>query len=151
MSRSARYKGLFGPGRQVFEMTIAGLEELQETCDAGPEEILDRVLTGRWRVDDIREPLRLGLIGGGMDANAALVMVARYAAPGNLGPHKALVACIVGAAIHGAPDEDTPPEKPKRRGAPPSPAESSGSQPSTRSAARSASRPSKSAGPPSGS
>lgn len=150
MSRSARYKGAFGGARRTFEMTIEGLEELQEACDAGPEEILDRVLTRRWRVKEIQESLRLGLIGGGMEANAALLMVARYAGPGNLAPHKALVACIVGAALHGAPDEDAPPEKPRRRTAPASPAEKSGSPPSTRSAAPSASRRAKSVEPQSG-
>ena len=151
MSRSARYKGVFGAGIQTFQMTIAGLEELQEACDAGPEELLDRVITGRWRVADIREPLRLGLIGGGMAATEALLTVNRYAAPGNLVSHKSLVIGVLGAAIAGAPDEDVPPEKPKRRKAPASPAANSGSPPSTKSAGRSGSRRARSAKAPSGS
>lgn len=115
MSRSARFTGAFGDGKHDFQLKIAQLEELQEKTDAGPEELLERVMSGRWRVADIREPLRLGLIGNGMDAIPALLMVERYAGPGRLAQHKILVTGILGAAVYGAPDEDAPPEKPKRR------------------------------------
>lgn len=124
MSRSARFTGVFGDGRHDFLLTIGGLEELQEKCDAGPEEIWSRVLSGGWRVADIREPIRIGLIGGGMDPIKALVLVERYASEGNLSPLKPLVANIIGAALVGAPDEDAPPGKRRGRKKTPSPAES---------------------------
>lgn len=124
MSRSARFTGVFGDGKHDFQLNIGELEELQEKCDAGPEEIWNRVLTGGWRVADIREPIRLGLKGAGMDPMKALVLVERYASSGNLSPLKPLVANIIGAALVGAPDEDPPPGKPKRGRKTPSPAES---------------------------
>lgn len=136
MSRAARYTGMFGDGRHDFVLNIAELEELQEKCDAGPEEIMDRVLKGTWRLADLREPLRLGLKGGGMDAMSALVLVERYAGPGNLSPHKPLVVCILSAALVGAEDEPLPPPgEPKARGKGRSRAAKSGSDDSTRSGA----------------
>ena len=125
MSRSARYTAVFGDGRHDFLLNIGALEELQEKCDAGPEEIWSRVLSGSWRVADIREPIRLGLIGAGMEPIKALVLVERYAKEGHLSSLKPLVASIIGAALVGTPDEDAPPPgKPKGRSKTPSPAES---------------------------
>ena len=59
-------------GEHVFDLRIGELRRLQEVCDAGPEEVLNRLRRGTWRVDDLIEPLRLGLIGAGeMDSAAA--------------------------------------------------------------------------------
>ncbi|MBI1405709.1 MAG: gene transfer agent family protein [Caulobacter sp.] len=108
MSRSALFDGVFGDGRHPFRLRIGELEELQEKCDAGPEEIYWRLQTGAWRVADIRETLRLGLIGGGLTPTPALVLVNRYAGEGWLAEWKALAANIIAAALFGAPDEDKP-------------------------------------------
>lgn len=125
MSRSARFTGVFGDGKHEFALNIGELEELQEKCDAGPEEIMARVIAGSWRVADLRETIRLGLKGAGMAPMQALVMVERYAGPGQLMGLKSLATGILGAALVGAPDED------ERSGEPvagettaPSPAES---------------------------
>lgn len=134
MSRSARYTGPFGDGPHDFQLNIAELEELQELTDAGPEEVFHRVSEGRWRVADIRETIRLGLKGGGMEPLKARAMIDRYAASGDLANQKALVTAILAAALVGAPDEDEPSGEPMGE-SDPSPAESSGSQSSTRSAA----------------
>ena len=46
--------------------------------DAGPEEIFNRLRLGMWRVDDVIEPLRLGLIGSkAMTASEAGPFVSR--------------------------------------------------------------------------
>lgn len=150
MSRAARFTGAFGDGKHDFQLNIAELEELQELTDAGPEEVFLRVAEGRWRVADIRETLRLGLKGGGMEPIRARAMIDRYAAAGALASHKTLVSAILAAAMLGAPDEDdasgeTEGESDR------SPDESSGSQTSTKSGAPSASRRRKSAAAPSGS
>lgn len=52
-------------GEHDFRLRLGELRRLQDACAAGPEELLGRVRTGRWRVDDLIEILRLGLIGGG--------------------------------------------------------------------------------------
>lgn len=130
MSRSARFTGVFGDGRHEFALNIGELEELQEKCDAGPEEIMTRVMAGTWRVQDIRETLRLGLKGAGLAPDRALVLIERYAGPGHLAGLKPLVISVLGAALIGAPDEDMKggdaPEGERKAGetATPSPAES---------------------------
>ena len=108
MSRSARYTGVFGDGKHEFALNIGELEELQERCDAGPEEIMARLFAGTWRVADLRETLRLGLKGAGMEPARALVLIERYAGPGQLMGLKTLATNILGAALVGAPDEDVP-------------------------------------------
>lgn len=59
-------------GEHEFALKIGQLRALQTACDAGPEQILSRIWSGEWRVDDLFEVIRLGLIGGGeMDAKDA--------------------------------------------------------------------------------
>ncbi|MFN5211198.1 gene transfer agent family protein [Brevundimonas sp.] len=106
MSRAARFTGVFGDGKHEFALNIGELEELQEKCDAGPEEIMARVIGGTWRLSDIRETLRLGLKGAGLAPDRALVLIERYAGPGQLAALKPLVVNVLGAALVGAPDED---------------------------------------------
>lgn len=65
-------------GEHTFRLPIGQLRELQDKCDAGPMQILDRLMSRTWRVDDARETLRLGLIGGGMKPIEALVLTKRY-------------------------------------------------------------------------
>jgi len=52
--------------------------ELEEKCDAGVAEIFQRIRNGRWKYNDIRETLRLGLIGSGMLPDRALMLIQRY-------------------------------------------------------------------------
>lgn len=132
MSRAARYTGPFGDGEHDFQLNIAELEELQEKTDAGPEEVFQRVSEGRWRLADIRDTIRLGLKGAGMDPLKARAMIDRYAVPGQLMQHKPLVTAIIGAALVGAPDEDQPSPGETTGESDPSPDENSGSQTSTK-------------------
>ena len=62
-------------GEHEFALPLGQLRALQDACDAGPEEIFNRLRTGKWRVCDIIEPLRLGLIGGGMEKSAAQKLI----------------------------------------------------------------------------
>lgn len=54
-------------GEHVFALRLGELRALQDARGAGPEEILSRIRGGTWRIDDLIEVLRLGLIGGEMD------------------------------------------------------------------------------------
>jgi len=136
MSRSAKISAVFGDGIHDFRLRIGELEELQERCDAGPEEILFRLMNATWRIADVRQTIRLGLIGAGMQPTPALILVERYAAEGSLGEWKSLCINIIAAAIDGAPDEDKPPGEGKGETAT-SPEEKSGSPGSTPSGASS--------------
>lgn len=64
-------------GEHRFRLGIGQLRALQKNCDAGPEQIFNRIRLGNWRVDDLIEVLRLGLIGSGeMDQKEAGPFVA---------------------------------------------------------------------------
>lgn len=78
MSRDGSITFVWGDGEHPFRLPIGHLRELQEKCDAGPAEIAGRLANGRWRVDDVRETIRLGLIGGGMTPADAYTRTVRY-------------------------------------------------------------------------
>ena len=136
MSRSARITAPFGDGTYTFRLDIAGLEELQEKTDAGPEQIYADIASGQWKVAHLRETIRIGLIRGGMEPVRALAMVARYAAEGYLADLKPLALNIIAAALVGAPDEDKPAGEPEAGAKDPSPAVRSDSASSTQPAHR---------------
>lgn len=71
----------FGDGPHLFALKIAQIEELQDKCGAGIEEIYQRLWTGKSRLEDVFETLRLGLIGGGMPAIPARKLVEQYVLP----------------------------------------------------------------------
>lgn len=77
-SRHAEIGLEFGGEDRRFRLALGELRELQEKTDAGPAHLLQRLTDGTWRVDDIRETLRLGLIGGGMTPSEALALCRRY-------------------------------------------------------------------------
>jgi len=93
VSRDGSITRLWGDAERTFRLGIGEWRKVQETCDAGPGEIAARLSTwaavrgqhpnssfldllsvgglGRWRVDDVREPIYRALIGGGMDPTSA--------------------------------------------------------------------------------
>lgn len=135
MSRSGRVSLVFDEPRD-FRLGLGQLEELQERTDAGPEELYNRIGLGRWRVADIQQTLRLGLIGAGTAVATAAVLIERNAGPGQLLQWKDHARAILFAAMAGAPDEagddDAGEPKGETTG---SPVESSGSGDSINSAA----------------
>lgn len=74
MARDLTWAG----GEHAFDLKIEHLRALQERCDAGPEWILNRLVTKQWRVDDVIQPIRLGLEGGGMDKETARKLVKQH-------------------------------------------------------------------------
>lgn len=69
----------FGDGEYLFRLPLKQIAELQEKCGAGIGAIYQRVLTGQYKIEDCVETIRLGLIGGGVPAVPARVLVNRYA------------------------------------------------------------------------
>lgn len=71
-------------GEHTFALRIGELEALQQSTDSGPGEVLGRLyecisstnpLLGPWRVADVLDTVRLGLVGGGMDSVEARKLV----------------------------------------------------------------------------
>jgi hypothetical protein len=113
MTRSARITLAWADGDHPFRLAIGQLQELQDKCGAGPPEILRRLMSQTWHVNDVRETLRLGLIGGGMPPAEALTLVKRYvdAEDRPLAENVLYATLVVQAAIVGVEDESL--EKPK--------------------------------------
>ncbi len=144
MSRDGSVTLTWADGAHRFRLPIAQLRELQEKADAGPAFILSRLQSGQWLVDDIRETLRLGLVGGGMTPVDALKLVQRYVDERPLLESRQPAMAVLLAALVGVKDE--PLGKPAAAKDQPhgSSAESSPSPPSTEPAPPSASDQAKS-------
>lgn len=78
MSRDASITFEWGDGETTFRLGWGEIEKLQEVCDCGPYVLLDRLHSGTWRVQDIREVIRWGLIGGGMKPADAARQIRLY-------------------------------------------------------------------------
>ncbi len=68
----------WGDGVHRFRLNISGLLELEGKCDAGVMAIYDRLIDGKWKLVDVRETIRIGLIGGGKAPTDAHALTARY-------------------------------------------------------------------------
>lgn len=105
MSRSAEVTLAFAGEDRPFRLSIGPLRALQEKCDAGPMELLQRFASGSWRVDDLRETLLQGLKGGGMtDAEATRLIRSDFDDHPYVG-FVPVAQAVVMAAVIGAPDE----------------------------------------------
>jgi hypothetical protein len=105
MSRDGSITLTWGDGEHRFRLAIGQLRELQEKCDAGPAEIAVRLADGRWRVNDVRETIRLGLIGGGMPPGDALKLTVRFVDERPWLESVPAAQAVLMAALVGAPEE----------------------------------------------
>lgn len=103
--RDARIEFDWADGTYSFRLAWGQLGELQEKCDAGPYVVLQRLHSGAWRIEDITNIIRLGLIGGGMEPSPALKLARRYVE--DRPPMENLIPAqvILSAALMGAPEE----------------------------------------------
>jgi hypothetical protein len=106
MSRSASIPLVFGDGEHTFRLGIGQLAELDEKCDAGPMEQLARMQAGTWRIKDLRETIRLGLIGGGLPAADAFRLVQRYVDERPLAESVPIAMAVLYACVVGDPGDE---------------------------------------------
>ncbi|BCH32640.1 hypothetical protein MesoLjLc_45700 [Mesorhizobium sp. L-8-10] len=57
---------VWAAGEDTFRLGIGELRAIEQRSDAGVSVVLMRLLGGAWKVDDVINPIRLGLIGGGL-------------------------------------------------------------------------------------
>jgi len=105
----------FGDGTYSFRLGWGELQKLQEACDAGPFAIFARLGDMTFKVQDIREILRLGLIGGGLEPSKALALVREYVEERPLIENVGLAQAVLGQALAGAPEENAA-KKPRAAG-----------------------------------
>ena len=96
---------LWGDGEHKFRLRIGELRELENKRNSGAFEIYQRLAAGSWRIDDVREVLRLGLIGGGMAAPLALGLVAKYAKETTFLMNVVVAREVIMAGLFGDPDD----------------------------------------------
>lgn len=96
----------FGDGSHQFRLAMGQLEELQEKTGVGPFVLLTRFQSQEWRIQDVSNTIRLGLVGGGMEPIAALNLTRRYVEDRSDWINSArLCYGIMLAALAGAPEE----------------------------------------------
>lgn len=105
MSRDGSIELNFGDGTYKFRLPWGELVRLQESCNAGPYVVLQRLQNGNWYMADIRETIRYGLIGGGLAAPKALTLVQEYIEGRPPVESVMLAQVVLSAALVGAPDE----------------------------------------------
>jgi Phage tail tube protein, GTA-gp10 len=99
-----------------FRLAIADCEQLQEVINRpriaqgmpplGPSGLFRLMATGDAWPHEVREVLRLGLIGAGMKADRALVLIKRHVEPsGKFVGASAMACAVLGAALYGVPDD----------------------------------------------
>ena len=125
-------KIVWAGGEHDFRFAIGELRALEQRCDCGCAVILARLFEGKFKVDDIYEVLRLGLMGGGLTERQAVRLIeSSY-------PHANLFELAVSAATvltrfiswptgvqDDTPEEVKSGEEPATTNSNPSPTESS--------------------------
>lgn len=106
MSRDGSMRLDWADGEQTFRLGWGELIALQEACDAGPFVVLGRLGAGSWKLNDIRETIRLALIGGGMAPEQALKLVRDYVEARPPIENVVLARAILAAGVMGAGDEE---------------------------------------------
>lgn len=70
----------WGDGEHTFRLGLKEVRELQDNprINIGPLALFHRIERDDWFIDDLREVIRIGLIGGGMKPDQASKLIARY-------------------------------------------------------------------------
>ncbi len=107
MAANGQVEMAWGDGDQVFNIAKVGVAlELEAKCECGVSEIFDRLRNGRWWLNDVRETLRLGLIGGGMEPAKALILIKRYVDNRPWAESVQPAMAVLMAALVGVPGDD---------------------------------------------
>lgn len=83
------------------------LLQLEAKCDAGVRAIMLRIETDTWKVDDLREVIRLGLIGAGTPPDQAQQLIKTYVDDCPLQHSKQVAYQIIAAAMIGVPGDNS--------------------------------------------
>jgi hypothetical protein len=97
---------IWANGEDVFCLAKVGLIlDLEDKCKAPFAVVMARLENGAWGLNDVRETIRLGLIGGGMKPEKAMAAVRNHVDENPLS-HSVLVAYeVVRAVMFGVPDD----------------------------------------------
>jgi hypothetical protein len=114
MAVSTAVRFTWGGAERCFALPNAQMRDLQKVTGVGPAKLLQRLFDGEWFLDDLRETVRQGLIGGGEIASAADKLMADYFDPEPKVLQTKLAQAILGAWLLGV--KDAPKAKKARAG-----------------------------------
>jgi len=104
-------------GSHQFKFGLGELRALQDETNSGPGEVLNRLNSGTWRIDDVLSTLTLGLMGAGMDEEEARATVMRVANEDGNDLHLAMTAsAALTQRLMGNPDEPKGDQPEKAKG-----------------------------------
>lgn len=75
-------------------------------CRECPYVVLDRLVSGRWKLQDISEVIKWGLIGGGMDQGQALKLVQTEVETRPPLENLVIAQKVLGAGVVGSSEEE---------------------------------------------
>jgi Phage tail tube protein, GTA-gp10 len=97
----------WGDGEHKFNIAkLKCILELEEKCGVGVAEIYYRIASGKWRWNDCRETLRLGLIGANMTPDKALRLIQRYCDDRPMIESALPAQAVLAAAMAGVPGDN---------------------------------------------
>ena len=105
MSREASITLDWADGSYHFRLAWGELAKLQEACDCGPYVVMGRLADSTWRLEDISNVIRLGLIGGGKTPVEALKLVRSYVEDRPPMENLLTARAVMMAGLMGAPEE----------------------------------------------
>lgn len=103
--RNSRLDLTWADGDYSFQLKWGQIAELQDRTNAGPYHVLNRLYDGTWKIEDISNIVRLGLIGGGMSPVTALNLTRTYVEERPLLENHPIAVVILKAALVGVDDE----------------------------------------------
>ena len=108
MSATGTRTIIWAGGEDQFCLAIGHILDLEERCKAGIAVIARRLTTDGWGLSDVRETIRLGLIGGGMDPERAMSKVKNHIDlnPNGLAPAVLVAYAVLDYTLFGAPKDD---------------------------------------------
>jgi hypothetical protein len=106
MSRDGSIELPFNGKRTMFKLAWRELMKIQEACEAGPYVVLDRLVSGRWRLQDISETIKWGLIGAGVDQGEALKLVETEVEGRRPLENLVIAQKVLGAGVVGSAEEE---------------------------------------------
>ncbi len=107
MASNGEIEITWGDGEHKFNVAkLKLIFELEEKCNAGIAEIFNRLTKGQWKFNDVRETLRLGLIGGGKPPDEAMRIINRYCDERPWAESVLPAQAIIMAAMVGVPGDE---------------------------------------------
>ncbi len=98
---TAVYRHLGGRDHR-FELRLGEIRELERLCNSGVGGIWRRIAVLEFKLDDLRETIRLGLIGGGDCSHPEAEAIVRFSVDGRpINEYFSLALDIVKAAFEG--------------------------------------------------